>query len=68
MAIARRMGQSQNAVLLTLVYVVALGPVWLMLRLARRSDLLELRSGDAASFAHPKQPVPTDADRCERPF
>jgi len=68
MAIARRMGQSQNVVLLTLTYVVVLGPTWLMLRLARRSDLLELRSQGTASFACPKRPVPTDADRCERPF
>jgi hypothetical protein len=68
MAIARRMGQSQNVVLLTLTYVVVLGPVWLMLCLTRRSDLLELRSRDTTSFARPKQPVPTDAERCERPF
>ena len=68
MAIAHRMGQSQNVVLLTLTYVMVLGPVWLMLWLTRRSDLLELRSQGTASFAHPRQPVPTDADRCERPF
>jgi hypothetical protein len=68
MAIVRRMGQSQNVVLLTLTYVVVLGPIWLILRLTRRSDLLELRSQATASFARPKQPVPTDADRCERPF
>ena len=68
LAIVRRMGQSQNVVLLTLTYVVVLGPIWLILLLTRRSDLLELRLQDAASFARPKQPVPTDADRCERPF
>ena len=68
MAIARRMGQSQNVVLLTLTYVVVLGPIWLMLRLARRSDLLALRSQGTASFACAKGPVPTDAGRYERPF
>lgn len=68
MAIVRRMGQSQNVVLLTLTYVVVLGPIWLILSLTRRSDLLELRSRATVSFAQPKQPVPTDADRCERPF
>jgi len=68
MAIVRRMGQSQNVVLLTLTYVVVLGPIWLILRLTRRSDLLELHSQGSVSFARPKQPVPTDADRCERPF
>jgi hypothetical protein len=68
MAIVRRMGQSQNVVLLTLTYVVVLGPIWLILSLTRRSDLLELHSRAAVSFARPKQPVPTDADRCERPF
>jgi len=68
MAIVRRMGQSQNVVLLTLTYVVVLGPIWLILSLTRRSDLLELRSQGTVSFACPKQPVPTDADRCERLF
>jgi hypothetical protein len=62
------MGQSQNLVLLTLTYVIVLGPIWLILSLTRRSDLLELRSRGAESFARPKQAVPTDADRCERPF
>jgi hypothetical protein len=62
------LGQVQTTLILTLIYVVVLGPMVLLLRLAGRGDLLAIRGGKAQSFAHPKQMVPTDLERCSRQF
>ena len=62
------LGQVQTTLLLTLIYGLVLGPMVLLLRLFGRGDLLGLRGTQAASFAHPKQMVPTDVERCTRQF
>jgi hypothetical protein len=62
------MGEAQTTVVLTLIYSLVLGPMALLLRAAGRGDLLELRAGGTASFAHRKTMVPTDAERCARQF
>jgi hypothetical protein len=62
------LGQVQTTLILTLIYVLVLGPMALLLRLAGRGDLLAVRAGKAQSFAHPKQMVPTDVERCSRQF
>jgi hypothetical protein len=68
MRIARHLGEVQTLVVLTLVYATVLGPLALMLRLVGRADPLALRQAGGESFAHPKQPLPTDRERCERQF
>lgn len=67
-AIAGRLGEAQTVVVLSLIYATVLAPLALALRLLGRSDLLELRSPRTESFAAPKQPIPTDRERCERQF
>jgi hypothetical protein len=66
--IAQRLGEAQTVVILTLVYATVLAPMALLLRLAGRADLLELRQARGESFALPKQRIPTDRERCERQF
>ncbi len=62
------LGQVQTTLILTLIYLLVLGPMVLVLRLLGRGDLLAMRGGKAQSFAHPKQMVPTDVERCARQF
>ena len=62
------LGEVQTTLILTLIYVVILAPLALCLRLFGRGDLLELRARETASFARPKQMVPTDVERCARQF
>ena len=67
-AIAGRLGEVQTVVVLSLIYATVLAPLALLLRLFGRGDLLELRTPRTGSFAAPKQPIPTDRERCERQF
>jgi hypothetical protein len=68
MAFAHRLGQIQTAIILFLVYVLLIGPLAILLRLSGRGDLLEMRRRRATSFAHQKEQIPGDAERCERQF
>ena len=68
LAIVQRVGEAQTTVVLTLIYSLVLGPIALLLRAFRRGDLLELQAGATGSFARRKTMVPTDAERCARPF
>jgi len=68
MAFAHRLGQIQTAIILFLVYVLLIGPLSLLLRLFGRGDLLEMRRRPGTSFAHQKEQIPSDAERCERQF
>ena len=68
MVFAHALGRVQTAILLFLVYVLAVGPMAFMLRVVGRRDLLELRRPVGTSFAHSKRQVPTDGERCERQF
>jgi hypothetical protein len=54
--------------LLSLVYVVMIGPLWLCVCVLGRRDLLGTRRVGATSFAVQKPKVPTDRERCERQF
>ena len=62
------LGHVQTTLILTLIYVLILGPLALLLRLFGRGDLLSLRAPKAQSFALAKQMVPTDVERCTRQF
>jgi len=62
------LGQVQTTLILTLIYVLILGPLALLLRVCGRGDLLALRAAKAQSFALPKQMVPTDVERCTHQF
>jgi hypothetical protein len=68
MAFAHRLGQIQTGIILFLVYVLIIGPLSLLLRLFGRGDLLEMRRPPGVSFAHEKEQIPSDAERCERQF
>ena len=67
-AFAHRVGQIQTSILLAIAYVLVIGPTALLLRVIGRRDLLDLHAKKTASFAHPKQAIPTDRERCERQF
>ena len=62
------LGRVQTTLLLSLVYVLMIGPLWLCVRVLGRRDLLGTRRVAAASFAAEKAKVPTDRERCERQF
>lgn len=62
------LGRAQTVLLLSLVYVLMIGPLWLFVSVLGRRDLLGLRRVPANTFAAEKAPVPTDRARCERQF
>jgi hypothetical protein len=62
------LGRAQTALLLSLVYLLGIGPLWLFVCLIGRRDLLATRGKPSASFALPKPTIPTDRERCERQF
>lgn len=68
MAFAHRVGVIQTAILLSLAYVLVIGPTSIILRAFGRQDLLELHRTRATSYAHTKRAIPTDRERCERQF
>jgi hypothetical protein len=68
MAFAHRVGLIQTAILLSLAYVLVIGPTSIILRVLGRRDLLDLHRKRATSYAHPKRAIPTDRERCERQF
>lgn len=68
MVFVHHLGQVQTAIILSLAYFLVIGPIATLLRAFGRRDLLEIRSRKAASFAHDKQAIPTDRERCERQF
>ena len=62
------LGRAQTTLLLSLVYVLGIGPLWLCVCLIGRRDLLGTRRSQAPSFAAEKARIPTDRERCERQF
>jgi hypothetical protein len=62
------LGRAQTALLLSLVYVLGVGPLWLCVCVLGRRDLLATRRVTAPSFAVQKPKLPTDRERCERQF
>jgi hypothetical protein len=62
------LGRAQTTLLLSLVYILGIGPLWLCVHLIARRDLLGTRRSPAASFASEKAKIPTDRERCERQF
>jgi hypothetical protein len=62
------LGHVQTTLILSLIYLLILGPLVLLLRIFGRGDLLSLRAPKLQSFALPKQMVPTDVERCTRQF
>ena len=68
MRFVHALGRVQTTLLLSLVYVVVVGPLWLCMCVLGRRDLLETRRVAAPSFARAKPKIPTDRERCERQF
>jgi len=68
MRFVNALGRAQTTLLLSLVYVVGVGPLWLCVCVFGRRDLLETRRVAATSFSAQKSKVPTDRERCERQF
>ena len=68
MRFVEALGRVQTTLLLSLVYVVMIGPLWLCVCVLGRRDLLGTRRVGATSFAVQKPKVPTDRERCERQF
>ena len=62
------LGRVQTTLLLSLVYVLGVGPLWLCVCVLGRRDLLATRRVTAPSFATPKPKLPTNRERCERQF
>jgi hypothetical protein len=62
------LGRVQTTLLLSLVYVVMIGPLWLCVCVLGRRDLLATRRVATTSFAAQKPKLPTDRERCERQF
>ena len=67
MAFSRVLGQVQTAILLSIIYHVAIGPLGLVARLMRR-DLLALRQREGGSYAEALPSVSTTIDRAQRQF
>jgi hypothetical protein len=67
MAFAHVLGQVQTAILLSVVYHVAVGPIALVSKALRR-DLLTLRRPEGASFAEPLPPISSTIERARRQF
>ena len=68
MRFVNALGRVQTTLLLSLVYILGVGPLWLCVCFLGRRDLLGTRRGAAPSFAAQKAKVPTDRERCERQF
>jgi len=68
MRFVNALGRVQTTLLLSLVYVIGVGPLWLCVCVLGRRDLLETRRVAATSFSAQKPKVPTDRERCERQF
>jgi hypothetical protein len=68
MRFVNALGRAQTTLLLSLVYLLGVGPLWLCVCVLGRRDLLGTRRVAATSFAAQKPKVPTDRERCERQF
>ena len=68
MRFALALGRAQTTLLLSLVYILGIGPLWLCVCLLGRRDLLATRRVATTSFAAQKPKLPTDRERCERQF
>jgi hypothetical protein len=61
------LGQVQTAILLAIIYHIAVGPIAVIGRVLRR-DLLGLRAVPGASHAVPLAPVTSTLERAQRQF
>lgn len=61
------LGQVQAAILLAIIYHIAIGPIALVNRLLRH-DLLGLRPARGASHAVPLPPVTSTVERAQKQF
>jgi hypothetical protein len=68
MRFVHAIGRAQTSLLLTLVYLLGIGPLWLFVTVIGRNDLLGVRRRPATSFSAEKPKIPTDRERCERQF
>ncbi len=66
-AFAHRLGQIQTTILLTVVYVLAIGVVALVARL-RGQDLLGLRRSEGPSYWAPMPPITSDVEHAQKQF
>ena len=64
---ARMLGKANALVLLTVVYILIIGPGAMLLKLFRK-DLLDRRMKERASYWYDKAPVDQDVDRSKHQF
>ena len=66
-AFAHVLGRVQTAILLSIIYHIAIGPIGLLCRLLGR-DLLGLRRLDGASFAVELPPISAGLEQARKQF
>jgi hypothetical protein len=66
-AFAHVLGRIQTAILLAIIYHIAVGPIGLVCRLTRR-DLLGLRSTEGDSFSVDSPPISTTLEQAQKQF
>ena len=66
-AFGHALGQVQTAILLAIIYHLAIGPISLVCRLLRR-EMLSLGRPDAASYATTLPSISSTLERAERQF
>ena len=66
-AFGHALGQVQTAILLGIIYHVAIGPISLVSRLLRR-EMLSLRQPQGSSYATTLAPVSSTLERAQRQF
>lgn len=67
MAFARLLGRINTAVLLTIVYVLLVGPLWIVMKL-KGEDVLDRGLKEGTSYWNEKAPSPQDLPRSRRQF
>ncbi len=66
-AFAHALGRVQTAILLAIIYHVAVGPIGLVCRLTKR-DLLGLRPVEGDSFSVDAPPISTTLEQAQKQF
>ncbi len=67
MAFARGLAKIQTAILLTLIYIIAVGPLAIIARLARR-DLLGLRRSQGDTYGMPVERITLTLEGARKQF
>ncbi len=67
MAFAHALAVINTTLILTIVYVILMGPMWLVMKVRRR-DLLDRTIENAQSYWKPKDPIQHTMEQSRRQF